>query len=155
MIMDDRISTYLSVALVFGALTIVYSLLALIPTALLCRFFGWPFLHGGLPIALAGAASTAFVRLQWHFATRNSQSENGEGGKSKWAIKWAKAESFILVVLGFAIAYDLVFMLLVGIGFYLFGQPITVGLLVLLAVAALGAGFLTVWQKFKDNPDWW
>lgn len=155
--MDDRISTYLSVALVFGAQTIVYSLLAMIPTALLCHFFGWPFFSGGLPLTVAGAASAAFVRLLWYFKTRGSRSENEDSprksGKARLA-KWAKIEPFILVFFAIAIVFFLAGMLLTGIGYYIFGLPVSTGVLVLIAVGSLGASLWMVWQMAKNDPDW-
>lgn len=153
--MDDRMANALSYVLVFGALAIVYGLLGLVPAALLCRVYGWPF--GTVWPYVAGAAvSTAFVQLRWHAMTHRDRPEQAaparKGGRSMAAL-WSNAVAVLLVFLAMTILFGILGMLLVAVSHYVFGQPVTAGLLLLVALGSACAAAVWLWRFFKSHPD--
>lgn len=153
--MDDKTATTLSYVLIFGALTIVYGLLGLIGAALICRASGWSF--GAVwPYFAAAAISTAFVQLRWFAMTHRDRSEQPapacEDSKSLASL-WSNTVAVILVFFAMMIVYGLLGLLLVTVSHFVFGHPITVGLLALVAGCSACAAAVTLWRFIKNHPD--
>lgn len=153
--MDDKTETALIYVLIFAALATVYGLLGLIAAALLCRVFGWPF--GNVwPYVAAAAVSTSFVQLRWHAMTYRDQPEDEPSAckddKDKASL-WENAAAVILAFVALTIMFGFLGMLPVAVSHFVFGQPVTVGLLALVAGCSACAAAVWLWWFLKTNPD--
>lgn len=153
--MDDKTENALVYVLIIGALAIAYSLLGLVPAALLCRVFGWPF--GTVwPYVTAAALSTAFVQLRWYAMTHRDRTEDeppARGDGKEKALWWEIAAAVILVFFAVVIVYGLLGLILVIVSHFVFGLPVTAGLLALVAGGAACAAAVSLWRTIKAHPD--